>query len=201
MIPPISAVSDQRLLISQFPPINRFQFGHQVITTRVFTMMPRSISARRPWVDVTAAMDDAPQARSVMLRVVPGAPAPNGDRLIPETKREFVLLSAAKNLRMPFHLPEILRRAQNDKDAFSLSPPISPAIGRPHRACPRPRTTRPGILRRPGRTDGPGPCSSPTRTGSRETALPPPRTSPVAGEARQGCHEKRLAARVRPSDR
>jgi Fe-S-cluster-containing dehydrogenase component len=57
-------------------PVNRFQFGRQVITTRVFTMVPRSVAVREPWVDVTAAMDDQPSARAVTLRVLPHAPAP-----------------------------------------------------------------------------------------------------------------------------
>ena len=52
-------------------PINRFQFGQQTITTRVFTMVPRAVTVRQPWVDVTAAMDDHPPGRTVMLRVVP----------------------------------------------------------------------------------------------------------------------------------
>ena len=52
-------------------PINRFQFGQQTITTRVFTMVPRAVTARQAWVDVTAAMDDQPLGRAVMLRVVP----------------------------------------------------------------------------------------------------------------------------------
>ena len=52
-------------------PINRFQFGQQTITTRVFTMVPRAVTTRQPWVDVTAAMDEHPPGRTVMLRVVP----------------------------------------------------------------------------------------------------------------------------------
>jgi Fe-S-cluster-containing dehydrogenase component len=56
-------------------PINRFQFGAQVISTRVFMMAPRSLASRRPWVDVTAAMDEQPHERAVHLRVVPAADA------------------------------------------------------------------------------------------------------------------------------
>jgi Fe-S-cluster-containing dehydrogenase component len=52
-------------------PINRFQFGNQTITTRVFTMVPRTLTDRQPWVDVTAAMDDHPVDRAVMLRLAP----------------------------------------------------------------------------------------------------------------------------------
>jgi len=61
-------------------PINRFQFGKQTITTRVFTMVPRAVTARQPWVDVTAAMDDRPPGRTLMLRVVQSdATAPAAD--------------------------------------------------------------------------------------------------------------------------
>jgi Fe-S-cluster-containing dehydrogenase component len=61
-------------------PVNRFQFGHQVITTRVFTMAPREIAAAAPYVDVTAAMAEAPRSRAVPLQVVPPAAArPHGD--------------------------------------------------------------------------------------------------------------------------
>jgi Fe-S-cluster-containing dehydrogenase component len=55
-------------------PVNRFQFGDQVISTRVFMMAPRAVAAQAPWVDVTAAMDEAPRERTVMLRVVPAEP-------------------------------------------------------------------------------------------------------------------------------
>src|SRR4026209_402588 len=33
-------------------PINQFQFGAQVVTTRVFMMVPRTTAAAHPWVDV-----------------------------------------------------------------------------------------------------------------------------------------------------
>ena len=63
-------------------PVNRFQFGSQVISTRVFMMAPRALASRQPWVDVTAALDEQPLERSVMLRVVPAEPdggRPRGD--------------------------------------------------------------------------------------------------------------------------
>ena len=63
-------------------PLNRFQFGGQTISTRVFTMVPRGLIERQPWVDVTAAIDERPQERAVMLRVVPAGvavTAPSGD--------------------------------------------------------------------------------------------------------------------------
>jgi hypothetical protein len=56
-------------------PVNRFQFGGQTISTRVFMMAPRGGAARQPLVDITAAMDSAPAERSVMLRVIPTAAA------------------------------------------------------------------------------------------------------------------------------
>jgi Fe-S-cluster-containing dehydrogenase component len=54
-------------------PVNRFQFGSQVISTRVFTMAPRALTSGQPWVDVTAAMDERPQQRSMVLRVLPAS--------------------------------------------------------------------------------------------------------------------------------
>ena len=45
-------------------PINRFQFGGQTITTRVFVMVPRGLVTVAPLVDVTAAMDE----RSIAAR-------------------------------------------------------------------------------------------------------------------------------------
>ena len=50
-------------------PVNRFQFGRQVVSTRVFMMMPHDAAPRQPYVDVTAAMDARPQARAI-----PGRP-------------------------------------------------------------------------------------------------------------------------------
>ena len=55
-------------------PINRFQFGAQVVSTRVFMMVPAALAARAPMVDVTAAMDEQPQERSLVLRTVPAGP-------------------------------------------------------------------------------------------------------------------------------
>ena len=54
-------------------PINRFQFGNQTISTRVNIMVPRG-PAQPQYVDVTAAMDERPRARSVSLDVVGQAP-------------------------------------------------------------------------------------------------------------------------------
>jgi len=51
-------------------PVNRFQFGEQTISTRVFMMTPKSLTASAPLVDVTAAMRETPQLRSVSLKVV-----------------------------------------------------------------------------------------------------------------------------------
>ena len=48
-------------------PVNRFRFGGQTIATNVFMMMPRAFAARAPYVDVTAAMDDRPRARTIAL--------------------------------------------------------------------------------------------------------------------------------------
>jgi hypothetical protein len=57
-------------------PVNRFQFGAQTITTRVFTMLPRARAAQEPWVDVAAAMQERPPARAVTLRLVPSQETP-----------------------------------------------------------------------------------------------------------------------------
>jgi Fe-S-cluster-containing dehydrogenase component len=54
-------------------PTNRFQFGSQVISTRVLMMAPRALASRPPLVDVTAAMDEQPRDRSIVLRTVPPA--------------------------------------------------------------------------------------------------------------------------------
>jgi Fe-S-cluster-containing dehydrogenase component len=52
-------------------PANRFQFGLQTITTRVFTMLPRAgPAAREPLVDVTAAMDEVPDSRGATEETV-----------------------------------------------------------------------------------------------------------------------------------
>ena len=52
-------------------PVNRFQFGSQMISTRVFMMAPRALASPQAYVDVTAAMEEQPHERSVVLRVVP----------------------------------------------------------------------------------------------------------------------------------
>jgi hypothetical protein len=49
-----------------FAPVNRFQFGAQVISTRVFMMTPRAPAARQSLVDITAAMDERPGERTVV---------------------------------------------------------------------------------------------------------------------------------------
>jgi Fe-S-cluster-containing dehydrogenase component len=55
-------------------PVNRFQFGRQSISTRVFMMMPRRLVERRPYVDVTEAMAERPRERAIAL-----TPAGAGD--------------------------------------------------------------------------------------------------------------------------
>ena len=55
----------------QSTPINRFRFGEQIITTRVHTMVPKR-GARAVLVDITAAMDEQPRARTVRLPVLGG---------------------------------------------------------------------------------------------------------------------------------
>jgi Fe-S-cluster-containing dehydrogenase component len=57
-------------------PVNRFQFGAQVISTRVYMMAPRALASRQPLVDVTAAMADRPTERSRIVRVVPSTTTP-----------------------------------------------------------------------------------------------------------------------------
>jgi Fe-S-cluster-containing dehydrogenase component len=51
-------------------PVNRFQFGRQTISTRVFLMMPSARVASRPYVDVTAAMSEQPRERAIALTPV-----------------------------------------------------------------------------------------------------------------------------------
>ena len=48
-------------------PVNRFRFGRQTISTRVFMMMPRIPGSPRAYVDVTAAMDERPRQRTIAL--------------------------------------------------------------------------------------------------------------------------------------
>jgi Fe-S-cluster-containing dehydrogenase component len=51
-------------------PVNRFQFGAQTISTRVFMMMPETLVSRRPYIDVTAAMEDKARERAIALTPV-----------------------------------------------------------------------------------------------------------------------------------
>src|SRR5690606_8804382 len=60
----------------QSVPTNRFQFGNQTITTRVFVMVPKSAAVAQNYVDVTSAMDERPAPRGVRLKVLDGAPVP-----------------------------------------------------------------------------------------------------------------------------
>jgi Fe-S-cluster-containing dehydrogenase component len=55
-------------------PINSFRFGAQTITTQVFLMVPRALTARDSYVDVVAAMDEQPRNRGVSLKVLPEDP-------------------------------------------------------------------------------------------------------------------------------
>jgi Fe-S-cluster-containing dehydrogenase component len=49
--------------------VNRFQFGQQAITTRVHLMVPRT-PARAEYVDVTAALDEERDGKSVALDIL-----------------------------------------------------------------------------------------------------------------------------------
>jgi Fe-S-cluster-containing dehydrogenase component len=60
-------------------PVNSFQFGNQTISTKVFTMIPRAAAASRPYVDVTAAMDERPRERAVSLNVIGAAAASSAE--------------------------------------------------------------------------------------------------------------------------
>jgi hypothetical protein len=53
-------------------PVNRFRFGRQTISTRVFMMMPAGLVTPAPYVDVTAAMDDRPRQRAIQLTPTDG---------------------------------------------------------------------------------------------------------------------------------
>ena len=57
-------------------PVNQFQFGNQVITTRVYTMVPRAVTSQQPWVDVTAAMHEKPAGGLISLNVLADEPIP-----------------------------------------------------------------------------------------------------------------------------
>jgi Fe-S-cluster-containing dehydrogenase component len=56
-------------------PVNRFQFGAQVVSTHVFMMVPAALASREPLVDVTAAIAEQPHERSLILRTVSAAAA------------------------------------------------------------------------------------------------------------------------------
>ena len=49
-------------------PVNRFQFGHQSISTKVNMMVPRE--ARNEYLDVTAAMDERTSGHVVLLNML-----------------------------------------------------------------------------------------------------------------------------------
>ena len=51
-------------------PANKFQFGNQTITTRVWMMVPKRVTAAQPLVDVTAAMGEKAATRGISLKVV-----------------------------------------------------------------------------------------------------------------------------------
>jgi Fe-S-cluster-containing dehydrogenase component len=53
----------------QSTPVNRFQFGAQTISTRVFMMVPNTAAAQ-PYVDVTAALQEHTRPRAVSLSVL-----------------------------------------------------------------------------------------------------------------------------------
>ena len=62
----------------QSAPVNRFQFGNQTISTRVYLMVPRSAALPQPYLDVTAAMDDRAAPRAISLNVMNGGGAGGG---------------------------------------------------------------------------------------------------------------------------
>jgi len=70
-------------------PVNQFQFGNQTITTQVFTMVPREIARRAPWIDVTAAMAEEPQSRAVSLKLLPHPGDPGGAAVAPDAWDPF----------------------------------------------------------------------------------------------------------------
>jgi Fe-S-cluster-containing dehydrogenase component len=51
-------------------PGNRFQFGNQTISTRVYLMAPAAVVQAQPLVDITAAMSETPKPRAISLKVV-----------------------------------------------------------------------------------------------------------------------------------
>jgi Fe-S-cluster-containing dehydrogenase component len=70
-------------------PVNHFQFGNQTISTRVFMMIPRSAAGARPYVDITAAMDEQPRERSVSLKVLGGDTPATTTTTMPAPAAEF----------------------------------------------------------------------------------------------------------------
>jgi Fe-S-cluster-containing dehydrogenase component len=63
-------------------PVNTFQFGNQMITTQVQVMIPRSLAARVPHVDVVAALDEQPRSRQVSLKVINASSGPMDTSLV-----------------------------------------------------------------------------------------------------------------------
>ena len=59
-------------------PINSFQFGGQVITTRVFVMTPRGLAGLAANLDVTSAMAERAPGRSLSLTMA-ASPDPFAD--------------------------------------------------------------------------------------------------------------------------
>lgn len=57
-------------------PVNQFRFGNQIITTKVWVMVPRTSAVPSPLLDVTAAMEEEPRPRAVSLKVVSTVEAP-----------------------------------------------------------------------------------------------------------------------------
>jgi Fe-S-cluster-containing dehydrogenase component len=51
-------------------PTNRFQFGEQVVTTRVNVMVPRQPQTPA-FIDIASAMDERPRPRNVSLQILP----------------------------------------------------------------------------------------------------------------------------------
>jgi Fe-S-cluster-containing dehydrogenase component len=74
----------------QSVPVNRFQFGAQTITTKVFVMTPREIAAREPYLDVSRALDEEATARLVPrpAAAAPGTAVPGADPTDPYAEVE-----------------------------------------------------------------------------------------------------------------
>jgi Fe-S-cluster-containing dehydrogenase component len=60
-------------------PVNRFQFGGQLITTKVQVMVPREVAVRAPLVDVTAALEERPAPRTLKVLTPVEADSSAGD--------------------------------------------------------------------------------------------------------------------------